>query len=173
MPVESWQGSENHNWGSKHTDEYAWGQVAGFDAHPDTFLEAITARIRLGPFWSPWLTLACLRHAGRNYNFNRLGQALSASSSIRFGGDQDFTWEFLAGKGDERLKVVIAAPRRHFIGLNYYNPPGGSHTCLNSKIARCTLHLVSPDESVELVTMHRAAFEILTDRQDHGVPVMA
>ena len=29
VEVAGWTGSQNHNWGSQHTDEYAWGQVAG------------------------------------------------------------------------------------------------------------------------------------------------
>ena len=36
--LERWIGSQNHNWGRKHTDSYAWGQVAGFDDAPQTFL---------------------------------------------------------------------------------------------------------------------------------------
>jgi hypothetical protein len=45
-------GSQNHNWGSRHTDHYAWGQVAGFDDDPDAFLELSTARVRVGPLIS-------------------------------------------------------------------------------------------------------------------------
>src|SRR5579862_6318051 len=48
IDVHQWVGSQNHNWGSKHTDLYAWGQVAGFDTHPDSFLEVATARLKLG-----------------------------------------------------------------------------------------------------------------------------
>jgi len=33
MTVDDWPGSQNHNWGRRHTDRYAWGQVAGFDEH--------------------------------------------------------------------------------------------------------------------------------------------
>jgi hypothetical protein len=29
----------SHNWGSQHTDRYAWAQVCGFDSAPDVFLE--------------------------------------------------------------------------------------------------------------------------------------
>ena len=28
ITVDQWVGSQNHNWGAKHTDQYAWGQVA-------------------------------------------------------------------------------------------------------------------------------------------------
>jgi len=49
IEVANWVGSQNHNWGAKHTDLYAWGQVAGFDTHPDSFLEVATARLKVGP----------------------------------------------------------------------------------------------------------------------------
>ncbi len=42
-------GNQNHNWGAKHTDLYAWGKVAGFDHQPDSFLEVATARLKIGP----------------------------------------------------------------------------------------------------------------------------
>ena len=41
IPVDGWTGSQNHNWGSRHTDRYAFGQVAGFDNAPGSFLEEI------------------------------------------------------------------------------------------------------------------------------------
>ena len=53
IAIDGWVGSENHNWGSKHTDTYAWGQVAGFDYAPEAFLECATARLKLGPLWTP------------------------------------------------------------------------------------------------------------------------
>jgi hypothetical protein len=37
IDVTGWIGSQNHNWGAKHTDNYAWGQVAGFDNYPNHF----------------------------------------------------------------------------------------------------------------------------------------
>jgi hypothetical protein len=64
IPVEGWQGSQNHNWGSQHTDRYAWGQIAGFDNAPDTFLECSTANLKLGPLLTPPLTLLVLRDQG-------------------------------------------------------------------------------------------------------------
>lgn len=165
--IEGWCGSENHNWGSQHTDQYAWGQVAGFDNAPDAFLECITARVRIGPLPSPWLTIACLRLDGKDYFFNRIGEAIRARSQYRF-----FDWTFRTRSNGHTLNVHIQAPPQHFTGLTYFNPPGGSKTCLNSKIARCTAELVSPGVAPRTLTSaHGAAFEILTDRTDHGVPV--
>ena len=38
-----------------------------------------------------------------------------------------------------------------FVGLTYFNPPGGSHTCLNSKIAACEITLERPGKAPRLV----------------------
>jgi len=48
IDINNWIGSQNHNWGSQHTDRYAWAQVAGFDNKSDSFLEIATAQIKLG-----------------------------------------------------------------------------------------------------------------------------
>jgi hypothetical protein len=59
--------------------------------------------------------------------------------------------------------------------LNYYNPPGGAKHCLNSKIAGCTLRLTDRRAGTTevLETRNRAAFEILTDDDKHGVDMSA
>ncbi len=54
--VDNWIGSQNHNWGSRHTDRYAWGQVCGFDGAPDSFLEIASARFKIGPISSKLIT---------------------------------------------------------------------------------------------------------------------
>src|SRR6185369_1155106 len=56
MDIRGWTGSQNHNWGSKHTDQYAWGQVAGFDNAHESFLELASARIQVGPMLTPVIT---------------------------------------------------------------------------------------------------------------------
>jgi hypothetical protein len=62
------------------------------------------------------------------------------------------------------------------VGLNYYNPPGGNKHCLNSKIASCDLRITykqgaNKGSSDLLTTRNRAAFEILTDKKDHGITI--
>lgn len=169
VAVDGWVGSQNHNWGAKHTDEYAWGQVAGFDDAPDTFLEVTTARVHVGPWKTPWLSPMVLRHAGRELRWNALGTALRTRAHYGF-----FRWTFDARAACGRLHGVVEADAADFVGLPYDNPPGGRKTCLNCKVARCTLTLERPGEpDVQLHTAHRAAFEILTDRSDHCVSVLA
>ncbi len=165
IPINGWVGSQNHNWGSRHIDHYAWGQVAGFDGAPDAFLEISTARIRLGPVWSPWLTPVVLRAEGQEYALNGL-----LRSALSFGRFDMFTWRFDAGTGRLRIHGEISAEPEAFVALNYDNPPGGSKTCLNTKLARCTVTLERAGQLAQTFhTEHRAAFEILTDDPNHGV----
>ncbi len=171
--IEDWVGSQNHNWGSRHTDHYAWGQVAGFDNSPGSFLELGTARMKIGPLWTPYMTLLVLRHGGREYRLNRLMRSLRAKASFDY-----FEWRFSSEDEAIALDGTLSASREDFVGLAYYNPPGGIKHCLNTKIAACRLKITHKREEgtnpVEVLeTRSRAAFEILTDDRDHGVGIVA
>jgi hypothetical protein len=173
VDVGGWVGSQNHNWGSRHTDHYAWGQVAGFDAHPLSFLEIATARLKLGRVWTPFMTPAVLRHEGREHAANTLVALLRARGEFDY-----FMWRFRFETDAVRVTGRIAADRAAFVGLSYQNPPGGTKDCLNTKIASCALALVHKTgprrgEVEELSARGRAAFEILTDDRTHGVAIRA
>jgi hypothetical protein len=168
ISIINWVGSQNHNWGSKHTDLYAWGQVAGFDTHPECFLEIATARLKIGPLWTPFMTLLVLRHKGREYALNSLAQSLKAKGAFDY-----FSWNFKAETKHITVEGTISAPKEAFVGLNYFNPPGGSKHCLNTKIAFCELRFTDNQQhSIEtLSTQNRSAFEILTDDDKHGIVI--
>jgi len=169
ISIDGWIGSQNHNWGSKHTDQYAWGQVAGFDNAPDVFLECATARLKVGPFWTPWLTNVVLRLGAREYALNSIRQGIRASGSYDY-----FTWSFHTETSHVKITGKIEANEQHFVGLLYDNPPGGFKHCLNTKIGKCRLLVERTGEMpLELSTESRAAFEIITDDQEHGVPIVA
>jgi hypothetical protein len=169
IAIENWRGSQNHNWGTRHTDRYAWGQVAGFDNAPDSFLECCTAQVKFGPAWSPRLTFVVLRDAGQEIALNGLLQAVRASGTFDF-----FTWNIDLRSSRARIHGCIQAPAAAFVGLNYQNPPGGTKTCLNTKLASAEIIVERRGQSARVLkTMHRAAFEILTDRTDHGVAIAA
>ena len=159
IAIEDWTGSENHNWGERHTDSYAWGQVCGFDNDASAFLECGSARLKLGPIWSPALTVAALRHEGRVYAFNQLRRAWRHKADYAPGH-----WSFTCAQDGVRLHVRVNARAQDIVALRYRNPPGGIKTCLNSKLARCELLLERPGQSsLQLRSANGAAFEILTD----------
>ena len=168
IDITDWVGSQNHNWGSKHTDHYAWAQVAGFDTHPRSFLEVATARLKFGPLWTPFMTTLVLRHGGQEFALNSLRQAFRARGSFDY-----FSWRVASETDAVRIDGTLRAPRDAFVGLRYMNPPGGIKHCLNSKIAACELTVVDKRAARTdvLATAHRAAFEIVTDDRDHGIAI--
>jgi len=168
--IKNWVGSQNHNWGSKHTDRYAFGQVAGFDNAPESFLEIVSARLKFGPLWTPMLTPLVLRHRGQDYSLVALPQSLKAKGKFTY-----FTWEFSSATQAVAITGTIHAPPSAFVGLTYYNPPGGIKHCLNSKIATCQLTVRDKISGTEetLTAQQRALFEIFTDDHDHGIEMRA
>ncbi len=162
IDINNWVGSQNHNWGIKHTDNYAWGQVAGFDNSPDSFFEVSTARLKFGPFWTPFLTLMVLRHKGLEFRLNTIFQSLKANGKFI-----SFDWNFFSKNEQGSIEGRIWADSKDFVELKYYNPPGGIKQCLNSKIASCRIKINYKTENNKfteaiLETKNRAAFEILS-----------
>ncbi len=168
IDIADWVGSQNHNWGVRHTDLYAWGQVAGFDTHPESFLEVATAKLKFGPFWTPAFTPLVLRHNGREHQLNSLLQTVKAKGRFDY-----FTWRFSSETDAVSIRGTMTAPREAFVCLTYRNPPGGTKFCLNTKIASCSLTVTDKAKGTteELEAKHRAAFEILTQDSSHGIPV--
>src|SRR5205814_2295339 len=82
IDVSDWVGSQSHNWGSKHTVYYAFGQVAGFDNAPDSFLEVVSAKVKVGPVRTPTLTPLVLRHKGREHSLVSLLQSFKAKGKF-------------------------------------------------------------------------------------------
>ena len=168
VQVDDWPGSQNHNWGSQHTDAYAWGQVVGFDEAPDAFFECSTARVKVGPLYTPWMTVLVLRLDGEQLHLNRLGCALRSRSHYA-----PFRWIIDATCDGTRVFGEISAPSSSFVALPYDNPPGGTKVCLNSKIGRCALTVHRPGHPPRhLHAAHRAAFELISDDGHPAVPLL-
>jgi hypothetical protein len=169
--LEAWPGSVNHNWGPRHTDHYAYGQVAGFDGVPDAHLEAVTARVRIGDQWTPFATSIVLRRGGRELALNGLPLAFQARAQL-----EGFAWTFENEDDGVRIAGSMRAPREAFVGLGYLNPPGGLKHCLNTKIARCEVEVTDKASGrVErLVSAHGGLFEIIPPDLDtrHGVAIV-
>lgn len=164
-PVDGWIGSQNHNWGQLHTHRYAWGQVMGFDEDPQACLELATAQVKLGPVQTPPLTVMVLRLDGRQYALNTLVRALRSVGAYDY-----FQWWFYAENTEVQIRGTLTAAAGDFTALPYRDPPGGIKTCLNTKLACCHLTVRRPNRDLRtLSSSARAAFEILTTDDSHGI----
>jgi hypothetical protein len=168
LALDGWTGSVNHNWGSRHTPSYAYGQICGFDDAPDTTLEIVTARARIGPVGLPAATLFVLRHADQEFAVRSIRGSLTTH-----GRYQPFSWSFGARAGELMMQGEMTAEPADVIGLTYTDTDGSPKYCYNSALATCRIQLVrSGFERSELVATRRAMFEILTPQPHDAVPLL-
>jgi hypothetical protein len=166
IDLDGWVGSQNHNWGSRHTDRYAWGQVAGFDDEPDAFLECATAQIKLGPVWSPQMTVVVLRLHGQSLRLNAITTALRAKAQRN-----GFAWSFESATREARVRATMFAEPKRFVALRYGDPEERHKICLNTKLACCELRVQRAGEPERVLhSAHGAAFEILGEDSE-GLPI--
>jgi hypothetical protein len=169
LVLDGWTGSVNHNWGTRHTPGYAFGQVCGFDDAPDSSLEIVTARAAVGPIMLPAATLFVFRHAGQEFAVRSILGTMQTHGRYR-----PFSWAFGARVGDRMIEGEIVAEPADVVGLTYTDTDGGSKYCYNSAIATCRVQVAGKAfERRELVATRRAMFEILTDTRHDEVPLLA
>jgi hypothetical protein len=171
--VESWTGMLGHNWGPRHNPAYHWAQCNQFQGSPGTVFEGVSARIALGPFLSPWLTMAIVRHAGEEIRFNRFSRVFNRSVKAQL-----FSWSFRSRQANWQLKWTVEAPAEDFVALAYIDPDGQENHCLNSKIATCRLELSHKSHEgwnliADAIGKQSCAYEIISQDLTHGVPVLA
>ena len=169
LVLDGWTGSVNHNWGTRHTPAYAFGQVCGFDDAPDSSLEIVTARAAVGPVLTPAATLFVFRHAGQEFAVRSILGSLQTHGRYR-----PFSWSFGARVRDQMIEGEMVVDNSDVIGLTYTDTDGGSRYCYNSAIATCRMQVAGKAfEHRELLATRRAMFEILTDKPHDEVPLLA
>jgi hypothetical protein len=158
---------QGHNWGPRHTHAYGWVHCNVWDDAADLVLEAIVARVKVGPLLSPPIALAIAQHAGVRHAFVLPGSLFRARG--RFTPRR---FELRAASATARIEGRFSAATDDFVGLHYENPDGAMTYCLNSKIARGEVRLeVAGRPPIEAHT-RAAALEIGTRDPDHGVKML-
>jgi hypothetical protein len=169
LVLDRWTGSVNHNWGTRHTPAYAFGQVCGFDDEPESSLEIVTARAAIGPVLLPAATLFVFRHAGQEFAVRSVLASLQTH-----GRYSSFAWAFGGRVGEQMIEGEISVEPADMIGLTYTDTDGGSKYCYNSAIATCRLQVAGKAfDRRELTATRRAMFEILSDKRHNEVPLLA
>ena len=128
--LESVPGHQAHHWGSAYAARWTWANCSAFKEDPDAVFEALTAKIALGPFESPYLTIFYLRAFGRDYLFNSLPRWISNRS------DHGLEHWTLEAEQDGVLVVCRITPSsEHMVGVTYTDPAGAQRVCHNTKVA--------------------------------------
>lgn len=165
-------GMQGHNWGKEHAHRYAWGHANTFAGKPQVYFEGVSASVRMGPIQSPFITLCFLRTEDELIRFDALNPLRAPNVRVT-----NQRWLFSVSNRTYRLEGRIWAPRDYFVGLNYLDPDGALHHCLNSKVATAELKLFYASGKgkplLRLRADHSCALEILAEPGTHGVKIHA
>jgi len=168
--LDGWTGLSSHNWGSEHAERWIWTHCGRFEGRgPDTWLEAVLGRIRLGPWTVPWLGNGALSVDGERH---RLGGPQRARSTRV---DETPTGARFLLTGDRvRVEAEVRAPPEHVVVWRYADPDGPEHHSAHSSIAdmRVTVR-VGGGAPFVLHGAQSGSYELGMHETDHGLPVQA
>ncbi|HEX8790285.1 MAG TPA: tocopherol cyclase family protein [Polyangiaceae bacterium] len=159
--LDGWPGMIGHNWGSQHTELYAWAHCNAWDDGEDVVLEGFSGRPRVGGVLVPTTTMVSVVHHGSIY---RLNVPLRNAGSI-----SPRRWRFRARSRRMDVSGELWADTEDFVGLFYPNPDGTLCHCLNSKLAHAEITLRVEGRAPRTLRSQRAALEIGTRDPNHGV----
>ena len=168
-PAEEWDVSEwpamiGHHWGRSRARLYAWVHCNSWDNAEDLTLEAVSARVRMGPVLSPMGTAVFIRWKGQTWDLNArelFGRNRGAISMRR--------WEVVASGHGIEVRAEVAAETDDFVGLHYPNPTEDTTYSLDALLARARLELHVPGRAPVIATSRAGALEIGTREREHGV----
>jgi hypothetical protein len=162
--IDEWPAMIGHTWGPANARLYAWVHCNSWDDAEDLTLDAVSARVRLGPMLSPMPTAVFVRWKGKQWDLNarELFGKNRGSISLR-------RWEATAEGQGLDVRAELAAETDDFVGLHYPNPSGAMTYCLNTKLARARLELRLPGVEPFVATSRAGALEIGTHDRQHGV----
>ena len=167
IELEGWPGMIGHNWGSEHAERWVWLEGTGFADAEDTYFDAGAARVKVGPWTTPWLPSGMLALDGEQHRLGGFGQIRAASIDA-----QPTACEFLLPGKDVVVRGRVSAPQKDFVGWVYADPKGPEHNTLNCSVADLELTVQRPGKpDLELTLAAGAAYEFGLRETDHGIPI--
>ena len=167
IELDGWPGMIGHNWGTEHAERWVWLEGTGFEGSPGTYFDTGAARIRLGPWTTPWIAAGMLTLEGEQHRLGGFGKVRSSEVSAA-AGECSFV---LPGK-DIVVRGRVAAPRKDFVGWVYADPDGPEHNTINCSVADLELTVERPAEPpLRLSLPGGGAYELGMRETDHGIPI--
>jgi hypothetical protein len=167
IDISGWPGMIGHNWGSEHAERWVWLEGTGFADSPDTYFDAGAARIKLGPWTTPWIPSGMLMLDGEAHRLGGFGQIRGATIEAS-PGECSFV---LPGK-DIVVRGRVSAPKKDFVGWVYADPGGPEHNTINCSVSDLDLTVERPAlPPLQLSLPAGAAYELGMRETDHGIPI--
>jgi hypothetical protein len=167
IDLSGWPGMIGHNWGSEHAERWVWLEGTGFDGAPETYFDAGAARIKLGPWTTPWVPSGMLMLDGEAHRLGGFGKVRSASIEASPG-----ECSFVLPGEDVVVRGRVSAPKKDFVGWVYADPKGPEHHTINCSVSDLELTVERPAQSPRKLTLSAgAAYEFGMRETDHGIPI--
>ena len=167
VELDGWPGMIGHNWGTEHAERWVWLEGTGFADSPDTYFDAGAARIKLGPWTTPWIPSGMLMLDGEPHRLGGFGQIRGATIDAR-PGECSFV---LPGK-DMIVRGKVSAPKKDFVGWVYADPKGPEHHTINCSVSDLELTVERPAlPPLQLTLPAGAAYEFGMRETNHGIPI--
>jgi hypothetical protein len=167
-------GCQQHIWGSKHAERWAWAHCNAFDGEPGTTFEGLAASPRKGPFTLPLLTLALLHHRGQEFRFNQIARLVSAHNDLG-----DYAWRMQTGDGRHRVVIEARSVPERMLQVEYPDPDGNRSFCINTEIASMSVFLEGRrgrlglwETMASLTSSGTTHFELGAREQRPGIPLL-
>jgi len=167
IELDSWPGMIGHNWGTEHAERWVWLEGTGFEGSPGTYFDAGAARIKLGPWTTPWVPAGMLMLEGTPHRLGGFGQIRGSSIEESAG-----TCSFVLPGKDIVVRGKVSAPKKDFVGWVYADPKGPEHQTINCSVSDLELTVERPAlPPLQLNLPSGAAYELGMREQDHGIPI--
>ena len=167
IELDGWPGMIGHNWGTEHAERWVWLEGSGFADSPGTYFDAGAARIKLGPWTTPWVPSGMLMLEGEPHRLGGFGHIRGATIE-ESAGECRFV---LPGK-DVVVRGRLSAPKKDFVGWIYADPDGPEHNTINCSVADLELTVERPTlPALRLDLPAGGAYELGMRETDHGIPI--
>jgi hypothetical protein len=167
IDLAGWPGMIGHNWGTEHAERWVWLEGTGFEGAPDTYFDAGAARIKLGPWTTPWIPSGMLMLDGEAHRLGGFGKIRAATIK-----ESPSACEFALPGKDIVVRGRVSAPQKDFVGWIYADPKGPEHNTINCSVSDLELTIEQPGRTSRQLTLSGgAAYEFGMRETDHGVPI--
>jgi hypothetical protein len=169
QPIElgAWPGMIGHNWGSEHAERWVWLEGTALDGDAGAYFDAGAARVKVGPWTSPWIPSGMLVLDGERHRLGGLGKIREARIE-----DTPTSCSFVLPGDDVVVRGRVSAPREAFVGWVYADPRGPEHNTVNCSVADLELTVERPALPPREIHLEGgAAYECGMRETDHGIPI--
>jgi len=167
IELDGWPGMIGHNWGSEHAERWVWLEGTGFEDRPGTWFDTGAARIKLGPWTTPWIAAGMLSLDGERHRLGGFGRIRDSSIEASPG-----SCSFVLPGKDVVVRGRFEAPTKDFVGWVYADPDGPEHNTINCSVADLELTVERPAQPpLRLSLPGGGAYELGMRETDHGIPI--